>query len=172
MFSPIKNAFSNIRIKIGRWLGPGGRFFLRCSNHVGSNTPQPKQELGLAGEQAAARYLQSLGYRIIAHSHRQRLGEIDLIAVDGQCVVFVEVKTWSSDVDGDPSLAVDRRKQERLSRAALIYLKRHHLLEQPCRFDVVSIVWPTDRSSQRRVKPSIRHFMNAFEAIGSGQFFR
>jgi len=81
------------------------------------------------------------------------------------------VKTWASDFDGDPSLAVDARKQEKLTRAALIYLKRRGLLEQPARFDVVSIVWP--RSSEAvKSKPSVRHFKNAFDAIGHGQMFR
>lgn len=151
---------------LGRWFYSSGRFF--WGRQLGSRGATPPLRLGLAGERAAARFLQRLGYRIVARSHRQRLGEIDLIALDGDCLVFVEVKTWSSADSGDPSLAVDRRKQEKLSRAALVYLKRRGLLEQRCRFDVVSVVWPTDR----RVQPSIRHFVHAFEAIGRGQMFR
>ncbi len=127
-----------------------------------------KKWLGPAGERAAASYLQRLGYRILARSHRQRLGEIDLIALDGECIVFVEVKARNSDADGDPSLAVTTRKQEKLTRAALVYLKQHRLLEQPARFDVISIVWP----SQAKAQPTIRHFKSAFEAIGRGQMFR
>lgn len=150
---------------IGRWFHSSGRFFLLRGPSPRATAPL---RLGLAGEQAAARFLQRLGYRIIARSHRQRLGEIDLIAVDGDCLVFVEVKTWSSADSGDPSLAVDRRKQEKLSRAAIVYLKRRGLLEQRCRFDVISIVWPSDR----RAQPVIRHFPHAFEAIGRGQMFR
>ncbi|MEO8272294.1 MAG: YraN family protein [Aureliella sp.] len=151
---------------IGRWIVSSGRFFMqRLPTFRSSSAPR---RLGPAGEQAAARYLQRLGYRIVARGHRQRLGEIDLIALDGDCLVFVEVKTWSSGEDGDPSLAVDRRKQEKLSRAALVYLKRRGLLEQRCRFDVVSIVWPAGQ----RAQPTIRHFPSAFEAIGHGQFFR
>lgn len=160
--SPLKVVLQSI----GRWFHSSGRFFL------GRFTKSPRAtaplRLGLAGEQAAARFLQRLGYRIIARSHRQRLGEIDLIALDGDCLVFVEVKTWSSAGSGDPSLAVDRSKQEKLSRAAIVYLKRRGLLEQHCRFDVISIVWPTDRQAQ----PVIRHFPHAFEAIGCGQMFR
>jgi len=151
---------------IGRWIASRGRFFLQRLSALGS--PTSPRRLGPAGEQAAARFLQQIGYRILARSHRQRLGEIDLIALDGDCLVFVEVKTWSSGDDGDPSLAVDRRKQEKLSRAALVYLKRRQLLEQHCRFDVVSIVWPAGQGS----RPTIRHFPSAFEAIGHGQFFR
>ena len=151
---------------IGRWIAFSGRLFLQRLSAFGSRTVP--RRLGPDGEQAAARFLQQLGYRIVARGHRQRLGEIDLIALDGDCLVFVEVKTWSSGDDGDPSLAVDRRKQEKLSRAALVYLKRRGLLEQQCRFDVVSIVWPAGLPS----RPTIRHFRSAFEAIGHGQFFR
>lgn len=153
-------------LSIGRWFHSSGRFFLRRFTEDPRATPPLR--LGLAGEQAAARFLQRLGYRIVARSHRQRLGEIDLIALDGDCLVFVEVKTWSSADSGDPSLAVDRRKQEKLSRAAIVYLKQRGLLEQHCRFDVISIVW----SSNRRAPPVIRHFPHAFEAVGRGQMFR
>lgn len=165
--SPPKNPPLNAVLRsIGRWFHSSGRFFL----HRFTNSPRATAplRLGLAGEQAAARFLQRLGYRIVARGHRQRLGEIDLIALDGDCLVFVEVKTWSSADSGDPSLAVDRRKQEKLSRAAIVYLKRRGLLEQRCRFDVISIVWPTDQHAQ----PAVRHFPHAFEAIGRGQMFR
>lgn len=131
---------------------------------LGLRTPE---RLGHRGEQEAARYLERLGYRILARGHRQRLGEIDLVALDGQTLVFVEVKTWRRGDVGDPSEAVDERKQERLTRAALVYLKRRGLLEHPARFDVVSIVWQ-DAQSQ----PQIRHFINAFEAVGKWQMYR
>jgi putative endonuclease len=123
--------------------------------------------LGPDGEQLAGRFLQQLGYRIVARGHRQRLGEIDLIALDQQVMVFVEVKTWRSGDAGDPSEAVDARKQERLTRAALIYLKRRNLLDQPARFDVISIVWP-----HADAQPKIRHFINAFDAVGKWQMYR
>jgi putative endonuclease len=143
--------FQRCKQWIGRWFRPSDRF-----------------SLGPAGENAAALFLQKLGYRILERGHRQRRGEVDLIALDGKCIVFVEVKTWNSAHHGDPSQAVDLRKQERLTRAALIYLKRHGLLEQPARFDVVSIVWP----GQSGTTPDIRHFKSAFEAVGRGQMYR
>lgn len=123
--------------------------------------------LGAAGEKAAAQFLRKLGYRILARGHRQRLGEIDLIALDEGCVVFVEVKTWRSDRVHDPSEAVNRSKQEKLTRAALIYLKKNKLLDVPARFDVISIVWADDAQ-----EPTLRHFKSAFEAVGSGQMYR
>ncbi len=168
--------------EIGRRLTSRGLFlWTRCTGHAGKKVRTAtferehpdEHKLGVAGEKAAARFLRKQGYRIIAHGHRQRLGEIDLIALDGQCLVFVEVKTWKSDKHGDPSEAVDRRKQERITRAALIYLKSKRLLEQPARFDVISIVWPQPNSTQpKSTQPTIRHFKHAFEAVGSGQMFR
>ncbi len=122
--------------------------------------------LGQRGEAAAARYLKRLGYVIVARSSHIRRGEIDLIAVDGRTVVFVEVKTRVSHDAGHPAEAVDRDKQHRLTRLAMVYLKRHQLLENPARFDVIAITWP---SGQRR--PTIEHFKNAFEPIGTGQMY-
>jgi putative endonuclease len=129
---------------------------------------QRARRLGKHGEQAAATFLRRLGYRILAEGHLQRLGEIDLIALDGRCIVFVEVKTWSSSVEALPAEAVDLRKQEKLTRAALTFLKQHALLEQAVRFDVISIVWPASPEEQ----PAIRHFKHAFEAVGRFQMFR
>jgi putative endonuclease len=122
--------------------------------------------LGQRGEAAAARYLKRLGYIIIARSSHIRRGEIDLIAVDGRTIVFVEVKTRVSHDAGHPAEAVDRDKQHRLTRLAMVYLKRHHLLETPARFDVIAITWPKDRR-----RPTIEHYKNAFEPIGTGQMF-
>lgn len=147
-----------IKQTLSRWLTASGFF---------SSSVDMEERLGQRGEKAAAKYLRRKGYRIIAHSHRQRLGEIDLIALDRQCIVFVEVKTWRNDDKADPSEAVDYRKQEKLTRAGLVYLKQHDLLESPARFDVVSIVWPAEDKH-----PRIRHFENAFEAVGRGQMFR
>ena len=123
--------------------------------------------LGERGERAAERFLKRLGYKIVARHDHGRLGELDLVAVDDRTVVFVEVKTRRTDETGTPAEAVDGRKQVRLTRLALGYLKRHGLLEYPARFDVVAITWP-DEAKQ----PKIEHFINAFPAVGSqGQMF-
>lgn len=119
----------------------------------------PPRTLGQRGERAAARYLRRKRYRILARGHRFRLGELDLVALDGRTIVFVEVKTRESAEAGHPSEAVDRHKQRKLTQMALSFLKRHELLEYPARFDVVAITWPP---GQRR--PTIEHFPNAFEA--------
>ena len=125
-----------------------------------------EKPLGARGEAAAARYLKRRGYAIVARGDRLKSGEIDLVAVDRQTVVFVEVKTRESAEAGHPSEAVDRDKQRRLTRAAVTYLKRHGLLQCPARFDVVAVTWP---ASQRQ--PKIEHFPNAFEAIGRDELF-
>jgi putative endonuclease len=120
--------------------------------------------LGDRGEQEAARHLRRQGLRILHRGYRTNQGEIDLIALDGNVVVFVEVKARRQGV---PAEAVTPEKQRRLTLAALHFLKKHGLLEQRSRFDVVAIIWPDDDSS-----PQIEHIHDAFEAIGRGQMFR
>ncbi|MBX3437865.1 MAG: YraN family protein [Planctomycetaceae bacterium] len=121
--------------------------------------------LGDRGERAAAKFLRRQGYRILARQSRSRIGEIDLIALDGGTLVFVEVKTRSSHAAGHPSEAITLAKQKQLTRAALAWLKRRRLLEQRGRFDVVAITWNDSGP------PQIEHYINAFEPVGSGQMF-
>src|SRR5207245_8905823 len=103
---------------------------------------------------------------IVARGHRDNIGEIDLIAVEGRTVVFIEVKTRTSHDAGHPAAAVDEKKQRRLTRLALSYMKRHDLLECAARFDVIAVTWPDDHG-----QPTIEHFQNAFEPTGfSGMF--
>jgi putative endonuclease len=122
--------------------------------------------LGDQGERAAVRFLRKLGYRIVAKQYRNSFGEVDVIAQDKETIVFVEVKTRKSTLDGQPFEAVDRRKQDKITRTALAWLKKHQRLEHRARFDIVSIVWPDDGSD-----PQITHFQNAFEPTGRGQLF-
>ena len=120
--------------------------------------------LGDRGERAAGRYLRRRGLRLITRNYRTSQGEIDLIARDGPTLVFVEVKARRR---GAPAEAVTPEKQRRLTLAALHFLKRHRLLDCPCRFDVVAVVWPEGRRH-----PEIEHLPAAFEAVGRGQMFR
>lgn len=97
--------------------------------------------LGKAGEEAAVKYLcHTLGYTVLSQNYRNRLGEIDIIAQDGDTLVFVEVKTRRSQQCGRPAEAVENRKQRKLSLVALSYMTRHHCWHMPCRFDVVEVV--------------------------------
>ncbi len=95
--------------------------------------------IGRRGEDRAAQYLRRRGYRILARNWRCRLGEIDLIALDGDTLVFVEVKTRRGDVFGAPELAVTPRKQRQLTKAALSFIMSRKLGHLPGRFDVVAI---------------------------------
>ena len=95
--------------------------------------------LGRSGEDRAARHLAEQGFTILERNYTAPQGELDLIALDGDTLVFVEVKTRTSSAYGAPELAVDRRKQERMVKAALGYLKHKKLHQMPCRFDVVAI---------------------------------
>ncbi len=98
-----------------------------------------KKILGRAGEDLAAEFLMKRGYRIVERNYNTRMGEIDLIALHEGAIVFIEVKTRTSDAYGAPELAVGRRKQQRMVKAALAYLKYKKLHQMPCRFDVVAI---------------------------------
>lgn len=120
----------------------------------------PVKSLGQRGERIAERLLLKKGMFVVDRGYSEKFGEIDLIAVDDRTVVFVEVKTRSSDFAGAPAEAVDEQKQAKITRVATAYLKRHGLLDCKCRFDVVAI--ELDSAGNR---PAIRHFENAFEAV-------
>lgn len=91
---------------------------------------------------------------------------MDIIAVDGATVVFVEVRSTEQASTQMPALSVDRRKQERLTRLAVYYLKRNGLLNCSARMDVLAVSWPP-----QKVEPRITHYPNAFEATGRFQIF-
>ncbi|MFZ5861605.1 MAG: YraN family protein [Nitrospirota bacterium] len=114
--------------------------------------------LGLRGETVAADVLARRGYRIIERNCRSRWGELDVVAYDGDTLVFVEVKARRAAGFGEPAYAVDHRKQERLVRLAERYLARRRLGEPPCRFDVVLI----DERETRA--PRVEVIANAFDA--------
>lgn len=97
-----------------------------------------KRKLGSLYEEKAASYLQSRGLQILEKNYRCKLGEIDLIAKDGNCIVFAEVKYRYNMKQGYAAEAVDRRKQMVLKKVAEFYLlAKIHSLDVPCRFDVI-----------------------------------
>ena len=98
-----------------------------------------RQSLGKLGENLACDALARRGYAIIARRYRTRLGEIDIIARDGDTTVFVEVKTRAGDDFGGAAVAVTAWKQRRVTLMAMDYVARHRLEATPCRFDVVTI---------------------------------
>ena len=120
--------------------------------------PTPHQlALGKHGEDLACRKLRRLGYAILARRYRTRHGEIDIVAMDGVVLVFVEVKTRSSERFGTPLAAVTPLKQRRLTRMALDYLARSRTTGVPCRFDVVSVLTGSE-------PPVVDVVANAFRA--------
>ena len=118
---------------------------------------QAKAILGKTGEDLACRELERRGYEIIARRYRRRGGELDIVARDGPTLVFVEVKARHGKTFGDGAEAVTGLKQHRMMRLATDYVMRHHLLNCPCRFDVVSIHFDAGQ-------PTIEIFQNAFDA--------
>ncbi len=96
--------------------------------------------LGISGENLACHELTRQGYAILATRYRTRVGEIDIIARDGETLVFVEVKTRSSDDFGVPAEAVTWRKQRRIVTMAKRYLSEKRLHGCLCRFDVVTVL--------------------------------
>lgn len=122
--------------------------------------------LGNRGEAAAAHFLEHLGYRILERQMRGRFGELDLVALDGDVIVFVEVKTRSTTSAGHPTEAITTAKQRKMTQSSLAYLKRRGWLERRARFDVISVLWPNSKS-----EPAIQHYVNAFDSTGFGQMY-
>ena len=98
-----------------------------------------KKLLGSVGEKRAAEYLLNAGYEILAKNFKTRVGEIDIIARKDQTIVFVEVKTRSSDDFGAPSEAVGNKKRKKYALVAEEYLLRNKCTDAACRFDVIEI---------------------------------
>lgn len=97
------------------------------------------QQKGKAGEDLAAELLEKQGYEILHRNYRFDRGEIDIVAHEGGELVFIEVKTRHGDRHGSPEESVTPAKEEQLKKVAEGYLLEHHLDNQACRFDVVSI---------------------------------
>ena len=94
---------------------------------------------GRIAEDAAARWLERRGYRIVERNHRNRAGEIDLVAWQGETLCFVEVKARAVTVYGPASAAVNWEKRRRLGRAAALYLALRGGPAPECRFDVLGV---------------------------------
>jgi len=98
------------------------------------------QQRGQAAEEAAAHFLSEQGYAILNRNERTRLGEIDIIAQDGEILVFVEVRSRHQANLGHPQETINGLKKARLRRLAQQYLARRSNLEMLCRFDVVGVI--------------------------------
>ena len=123
-----------------------------------------RKATGVRGERETLDFLEARGYRVVDTNVRplggMARGEIDVIAWDGEFLVFCEVKTRRTALgnQGTPAEAVDARKQKQLTRLAFAYLAKHNLDDVPCRFDVVEVVRRPPRP------PQIRLLRDAFPA--------
>ena len=113
-----------------------------------------KKKIGARGEGLAATFLQRHGIEILERNYRHGRGEIDIVARDGNILVFVEVKTATTHEFGPPEGWIDSRKQSQLAKIAAAYLQEHRMSNIDCRFDVVTV--DATRGQE------IRHIRNAF----------
>jgi putative endonuclease len=116
-----------------------------------------RHELGRRGEELAAAHLETLGYKLTDRNHVNRLGELDLVALDGETVVVVEVKSRGR-AGRAPAEAVDFRKRRKLVQVAALFLRLRRWQDRPVRFDVVEVVSPPGSA------PVVNHIRRAFEA--------
>ena len=115
--------------------------------------------IGKRGEHAAARYLELKGYEVAELNFTCPAGEADIVAFDGDCLVFCEVKTRTSIQKGFPCEAVTAQKRQRYEKIAAWYLKEHCTVDIDVRFDVIDLL---------AIKPDralIRHLVNAFGVV-------
>ncbi len=120
---------------------------------MNSNLEKAKQ-----GEDLAADFLVRAGYTILARNYRIGHGELDIIAMDGEYLVFVEVKTRTSEHYGHPAYSITRGKQRQLISLAEKYMYENGHNDMPCRMDVVTVEFEAG-------KPVINHIQNAFTYI-------
>ena len=117
-------------------------------------TPDPRpfrSSLGDRGEIAARGFLKEHGYKILETNYKCKLGEIDAIAQRNGRLVFIEIKTRTSERFGVPQEAVDLKKQDKILKLAAWYLKEKKLGDIPVAFDVVAVLWKEGQAPEMRI---------------------
>jgi len=133
-------------------------FWARLRAWWGKRTEKPAHlRHGELGERAAKKHLQRQGMKFLTANFRSPRGEIDLVFRDQDCLVFIEVKTRSSEDWGRPATAVDKERRYRLSRAALDYLRLLRYPQVKTRFDIVEVLLRDGEVNE------VRHLPNSFE---------
>ncbi|HOB20490.1 MAG TPA: YraN family protein [Candidatus Atribacteria bacterium] len=117
-----------------------------------------KKDLGAFGEEKACEFLQENGYEILARNYRSRAGEIDIIAMKDDILVFTEVKTRTSTAFGMPSEAVSYKKQDKYFRTAMHYITETGTRDIAYRFDIIEVV-------VEKGAVSINHIMDAYRQV-------
>lgn len=115
-----------------------------------------QKRVGNAGEQIAAKHLSQIGYQLLDQNYSTRYGEIDLIALDGDVIVFVEVKTRTSDTFGAPEESITATKIEKIQNTALIWLRDHPESPEDWRIDVIAVL--VDQNNRLL---DLQHFIDA-----------
>jgi putative endonuclease len=128
--------------------------------------PWWRRWFGRRSERAAAKFLRTLGYRVLAANVSDPTGELDLLALDRETLVVVEVRSTASDAGyalDKTASSVDLRKQQKITGATLRFLAARRMLGRiPVRFDVLVLSWPDGAR-----EPAIRHIPHAFQAAGA-----
>ena len=114
------------------------------------------RSLGREGEKLAVKRIKRLGYRVLGRNVTYPFGELDLVALDGDELVFIEVKTGLESKAIDPAEHVSEAKRRRVRRAAEHYMMQRKAEHLPARFDVISIILPDEGA------PVIEHIRSAF----------
>ena len=115
------------------------------------------KEIGTFGEDAACEYLEDNDYEILERNFSLKTGEIDIIAKKDSCTVFVEVKTRKNNLYGEPSEAVNWKKQKHIRNTALLYLRS---IDVEMRFDIIEVFYKDGKNGLEIVE--INHIRNAF----------
>lgn len=115
-----------------------------------------KRKAGDRAEAVAVRHLKSLGFEILDRNWTCRMGELDIVAVQGECLLFVEVRSVSTDYLDGPELSVTPAKQRRVASAAEIWLSQKGSQYVDIRFDVIGVKWRLGRRSH------VEHIADAF----------
>ena len=115
--------------------------------------------VGQYGEEVAARHLRQQGYKILQRNVASRFGEIDIVASQGDVLCFVEVKTRRGRGFGPGAAAVTRAKQKQIAKAAVDLARKHGLVRQNCRFDVIAVTLPDGQG-----EPVVELYQGAFQS--------
>ena len=115
----------------------------------------PRHELGVTSEDQAAIFLKKKGYRILDRNVASKVGEVDIVAEDGETLVFVEVRSRTDPDQVHPAATVTKKKQRQIVRTAMAYCQHHKIRDTMIRFDVVAVLGP---------RGEIELYQNAFEA--------
>jgi putative endonuclease len=130
-----------------------------------SRFPVWRRWFGRRAERFAAKYLRRQGCRILGRNVDDRLGEIDLLALEGQTIVVVEVRSSETKTFDELARTVNLEKQRRLTDATLRFVQRRKLWNVGVRFDVIALRWPAGAR-----EPEVRHYRHAFQSVGKYQF--